>query len=131
MKEKVFYITLAVISAMTGIGLYILVGQELFRPFKALFVIAYLFFVLLTIVLYYVSKRAAVHRNRMLFVYVMMFAILVKFGFCLIALFIYSRVYKPETNLYILPFIAIYVIYTIFETYFMMKLGKIKPQNAG
>ncbi len=130
MKEKLFYITLAIITLFTAVGLFVLLQFELFKPFKGLFYGALVFFIVLTVALYYISKRAAVHQNGMLFIYVMLFAIVIKFGFCLITLFLYNRLYTPATNLYVLPFLGIYVIYTIFETYFMMKLGKIRPKDV-
>jgi hypothetical protein len=130
MKENFFYITLALITILTAIGLFVLLQIDPFKSFKGLFISALIFFIILTIALYYISKRAAVHKNGMLFIYVMLFAILIKFGFCLITLFLYNRLYAPSTNLYVLPFLGIYVIYTIFETYFMMKLGKIRPKDV-
>ena len=129
MKEKYFYITLTILTIITAAGIYILLGIDQMMPFKGLFLGALIFFVLLSIALFYISKKAAVHRNGMLFIYVMMFAIMIKFGFCLITLFVYNKVFTPNTNLYVLPFIGIYVIYTIFETYFMTKLGKLKPRQ--
>ncbi len=129
MNEKAFYIGLVSITLVTTIVLVILIQQPLFTDFAGLFIAALVFFVILSLVLFYVSKRAAVHRNGMMFIYVMLFAIMIKFGFCLITLFVYNRVFRPETKFFVLPFIGIYVIYTIFETYFMMKLGRIKKQE--
>ncbi len=37
---------------------------------------------------------------------------------------VYFKVTEPASKIFILPFFATYIIYTIFETRFMMKLGR-------
>lgn len=41
-----------------------------------------------------------------------------------ILIVVYFKVANPVSKIFVLPFFVIYIIYTIFETRFMMKLGK-------
>ncbi len=41
-----------------------------------------------------------------------------------ILIIVYFKIANPPSKIFILPFFVIYVVYTIFETRFMMKIGK-------
>jgi len=43
-----------------------------------------------------------------------------------LVIFAYIQLAQPAGKLFILPFFGIYLAFTAYETYFMMKLGKTK-----
>jgi len=83
-------------------------------------------FFFLTVLLYFAGRRAAGSTNKNDFTSVVMAFTLGKLLLIIAAIFGYSQLARPETNFFILPFFSMYLIYTIFETYVMMKLGKTK-----
>ncbi|MBK6905108.1 MAG: hypothetical protein IPH04_20460 [Saprospirales bacterium] len=44
-------------------------------------------------------------------------------------LVVYLKFAAPESKYFILPFLTVYLAFTVFETYFLMKIAKIKPDG--
>jgi hypothetical protein len=42
---------------------------------------------------------------------------------------IYKKVANPESLWFLIPFFLIYLVFTIFEVYFMNILGRVKPNK--
>ncbi len=40
---------------------------------------------------------------------------------------VHVRLEQPENKLFVIPFLAIYLIFTIFEIYILDRVGKAKP----
>ena len=124
MTAQRFLFQLATVTAAAAWGLFLLQYVESFQSQMGFSWACLGFFVMLSVVMFFFGKRAAQSKNKNDFTGVALgFTILKLFGAVLIILF-YSRMFEPESNNFILPFLAIYVIYTAFETYFMMQLGK-------
>jgi hypothetical protein len=49
-----------------------------------------------------------------------------KMALCLFVIVGYFKLAEPSSKMYAIPFLIVYLIFTIFETYFMMKLSKVK-----
>lgn len=47
-----------------------------------------------------------------------------KMMFSVALVFIYQAVAEPTSRWFVIPFLIIYILYTIFETYFLMRLGR-------
>lgn len=100
-----------------------------FEPFEDAFwisVTTILLFAVLTLVLYYLGISTANSPNKNLFLIVAVGSIFVKLVLVLLILFSYRAMYAPEGRNYLFPFISIYLVYTIFETYVLMRLSKTK-----
>ena len=67
--------------------------------------------------------------NKYSFNNVVLLSVGVKMMFAVIFLLVYREVVKPQSQYVAIPFLAIYIIYTIFETYFMTRLSNSKSQN--
>lgn len=87
---------------------------------------SWLFFVVFTIVVFYVAQKAALSSNPHTFTTVIMGVVIGKMFFSILIILIYIKLMIPETRYFLLPFFAIYFSFTIFELYFMTKLGKMK-----
>lgn len=91
---------------------------------------ATLFFTAFSIVLFYTSRKAAIHENPYYFMYVSYSAILIKLACSITIVWWYTRAYQPQRNYYVLQFILVYIIFTVYETYFMSRLGRARPQKS-
>lgn len=123
------------ISGLSGVVVFSAIVQSLllshtyFHGFLALVGFAMIFFTLFSVILFWVSRRAAIHENPYFFIYVSYMAILIKLVCSIGMVWWYQRVYSPPNNHYVLLFIIIYITFTIFETYFMSRLGRFRPHK--
>jgi hypothetical protein len=83
-------------------------------------------FIPLSIGQYYLAKRAAVSENKSLFHNLIIASVFFKMFLSVIILVIYRKLMQPDSGRFVLPFLLVYFIFTIFETYFMVKLAKPK-----
>ncbi len=88
--------------------------------------ISWLFFIVFTIAVFYVAQKAALSANPHTFTTVIMGVVIGKMFFSVLIILLYVKLMNPETRYFLLPFFAIYFSFTIFELYFMTKLGKMK-----
>lgn len=87
------------------------------------------FFVALSITMFYLGKMTAgSDKSRMAFSNTVLGLVIGKMILSMLIVFSYAQEVKPESKLFLIPFFAIYFIYTIFETWFLMKLSYIKPR---
>lgn len=124
MNQRRFFIELAVVSL---VAILIVIGlQQLafLKPYGLLAWLSLAFFMLVSLLMYYSGYRAAHSDNKNTFTNVVIGYTTAKMFLSVIIVLIYGKLAAPPDKFYILPFFAIYLIYTIFETRFMMKLGK-------
>ena len=82
------------------------------------------FFTALAIGVFHLSERAARMNSRTFFMQIVMINTMAKM-FGSVALVIgYFSVIKPSTTKFIVPFLIVYILYTIFDAYFMMKQSR-------
>jgi len=81
----------------------------------------------IVILAYYLGKRIAESGAKYVFIRMTVVLIFVKM-FIGVGLVVYHvRNALPDDKLFILPFLIIYLIFTIFEIYVLEKLGRIQP----
>lgn len=83
-------------------------------------------FIALSAAMFSAGRRAARSDNKNDFTNAVLGFTMGKMFLAILLLFGYSRLAQPPDKLFIIPFFSVYLIYTIFETYFMMKLGRMK-----
>ncbi|MEM8529044.1 MAG: hypothetical protein AAGG68_30715 [Bacteroidota bacterium] len=88
--------------------------------------ISALVFTLVNIVMYIVGRISATNRNKGQFISIFMGFTLLKMLFAVCIILLYVQHYNPSTNLFVFPFFLLYLIYTIFELWFMMKLSRVE-----
>ncbi len=72
---------------------------------------------------YFLSLKALKSTNKMAFIQLVMFNVIFKIvGFMVIAA-VYFKLAHPQQKFFIVPFLIIYFIYTIFETIFIYNLA--------
>ena len=83
-------------------------------------------FIPLSIGMYFYGEKASRSENKLLFHNLIIVTIFVKMFLSVFVLLIYKKIFHPETKNFTLPFFLVYFIFTIFETYFMVKLAQKK-----
>jgi hypothetical protein len=124
MSPKQFFIQLSIVSLFTAVGLYFLNGIEKLQGHDALSWGSLLLFIGLSLAMFFIGRRAAQSNNKNDFTNTVLGFTVGKLFLAMIVLFSYMQLAEPETRFFILPFFCVYFIYTIFETYFMMRLGR-------
>ena len=83
-------------------------------------------FSLISFVLFFLGQQAAKSTNKLLFNNVIMASVFLKMMAAVVILLVYKKVNHPESNVFLIPFFIAYFFFSIFETYFMVKLSKNK-----
>jgi hypothetical protein len=86
-----------------------------------------LLFTLQSVILFILLKISVKNPNKQLFLSFTLMNMLVKMVASIILLLVYKELYKPFDGKFIIPFLVVYFLFTIFETFFMLKLANQKP----
>ncbi|NNF34416.1 MAG: hypothetical protein HKN68_09930 [Saprospiraceae bacterium] len=124
MTERAFYTQLFYVT-LVSIGL--LIPCYLFlpiRPFMSLGIIGLVFFVLLSIFVFKLSLKVAESKDLNAFTRLIMYNLMIKLFMSIFIVLIYYKVVEPTERLFILPFIVIYLIFTIFEAMFLSRQAR-------
>gem|GEM_PF-3279114 len=115
--------SLLCISILAGLNI-VLPGSD---AFSDLSLNAFITFGMIVIFAYFLGKKAANSKTKFVFVRMTILFIFVKM--CVgVALVVYHvRIEQPNNKLFIIPFLIIYLLFTIFEIYVLEKLGRIQP----
>ncbi len=130
MKNKTFLSTLLLLTALV-IGA-LLLAHHLWPALQAHALLSWIslsFFTLLTLVTYYLGKMTAGSKNLLAFNNMALGLVLGKMMLTILIVFLYVHETQPENKLFLVPFFAIYLIYTVFETWILLKLSAIKPKS--
>ncbi|MDH3651863.1 MAG: hypothetical protein OEQ53_19415, partial [Saprospiraceae bacterium] len=107
---------------------YLLSHSAGFRSSAPISLFSILFFSLLCLVIHYVAKSAARNPNKNLLTQLIMVVVFLKLIFCLLLVVGYDRMYQPENNNFIIPFLLFYLIYTSFEVVILTKANRLSPK---
>ncbi len=130
MTKGDFFAKLGFLSLGLGLLLFALHQLPALAPYASLSWVSCLFFVFFSILIFIVGYKAAQSSNKHLFTSVILGFVFGKMFLSIILLIIYHQIVQPTSNLFLVPFFIVYLIYTVFETYFMIKLGKMKPEES-
>lgn len=83
-------------------------------------------FTLLSIAIYFLTEYLEKQPNKGMLLNLVIINVMFKFLIAIGVVMIYHKLRDPEDGIFVLPFIIVYVIFTIFETYFMSLQAKSK-----
>lgn len=124
MNQSRFLLYLGIVSLCTAIGLFLLNLSPGFQVHAAFAWGTLVFFILFTLLAFWYGSMSARSNNKHQFTNAFMGLTMVKMLFSLMIVVGYFFLAKPTDKLFIVPFFGIYLIYTIFETTLLMKLGR-------
>ena len=131
MTPRRFATQLSTISAVVALLLLLLHQWPSVGRYQTFSWICLSFYVLFSGVMYGMGKWAAWDANGKLFVSTSIMLMGGKMLFSILLVILYSKIAQPTSRNFVWPFFLVYVSFTIFETYFMMKLAEEKqPSNA-
>ena len=126
MTAKLFFIRLAAISAGTALLLTILFAllpqMQEHRPFALLSI---LLFILVCIGLFFAGRSAAHSSSKVAFTNLVSASVFGKMVLAIAALFVYQQAAELSNQWFVGIFILVYVVYTVFEVWFMTKLAHV------
>ena len=124
MTNQQFFTQLTIVTLLTAAALFGLFQVETLTPYQLLGWISLGGFVLFTIFMYFTARSSALSSNKNTFTNAILGFTMGKMMIALMIIFAYLFLAEPPDNLFIIPFFLVYVFFTSFETYFMMKLGR-------
>jgi len=83
-------------------------------------------FTLLSIAVFFLTEYLEKQPNKGMLLNLVIINVMFKFLIAIAVVLIYHKLRSPDDGIFVLPFIIIYVIFTIFETYFMSLQAKSK-----
>jgi hypothetical protein len=90
-------------------------------------ILSTIMFSVMSILLFFVLNVVVKSPNRQLFISITMLNMLIKMVMSIVVLLVYKQKFHPEGGYFVFPFIIIYLLFTIFETSFMVQIADQKP----
>ncbi|NET36444.1 MAG: hypothetical protein F6K19_31185 [Cyanothece sp. SIO1E1] len=124
MSIKTFYLQLLLLGLGVLAVVLILGQQAQFSVYLDISTVSLIFFTVLSIIVFHLGLRMVQSRNKNDFSRLVLGFTGFKMMLSVAVVFIYQSVVEPTDRWFVIPFLLIYVVYTIFETYFLMRLGR-------
>ncbi len=129
MSSSEFYKYLGITTIFAGL-LAVVTGYFLPKSsYMDLSAFAIIFFVLLSLLVFQMGKRAATSSNKFQYVNLIISNMMLKMLMSFVIVLIYAQLKNPPDKLFVIPFLVIYLIFTAFETYFMTIQSKTKKNG--
>lgn len=131
MKQKQFFVQLTSISTLVAVLLFILHQFTSLSQYQDFSWICLFIFIVLNIVVFWAGKKTVLHSNPNVFTGLMLVVTVGKMFLAVLVVFAYHKMAHPQERSFLIPFFIVYLIYTIYEVYFLTKLGNndLKEKN--
>ena len=83
-----------------------------------------LFFAGLSFFIFLMARRGAGSRAGEFFLYIIVVNVFIKLIASFAIIFIYAKTAQPQDKFFVVPFLIVYLVFTIFETWFLSKMAK-------
>ena len=129
MSNRSFYFQLGSITLGTFLILCILHQFPNFQLYSGFSWLSLGFFILLSILMFRIGIVSVNSSDRNAFSRTVLGFIAGKMFLSVLIVVVYVEWTQPDSRHFIIPFLIVYLIYTVFETHFMMKMGRMKPKK--
>lgn len=126
MNKRAFFLGLFLVAVVLAALLGWLATQPKLHDFASLGWLSWGAFLLLTVLMFFQARKAAHSENRNSFTTVVMGFTLLKLLLVMAFLLGYYFLFEPQSKGFAVPVLAVYLGFTAFELYFMLKLSSIK-----
>lgn len=126
MTNNPFWKYFTFLSIVTSIALVFISQIDIFKRDILLSVLGLAFMIIATAGFYIAAQKAISSPNKMAFIQLVMGNVFFKMLFVMGIVATYFKIVKPESKFFILPFMSIYFIFTIFETIYVYKISNKK-----
>lgn len=118
-----FIIQLSLCLVLTIVVILLMNTQSVFSNHQFLSWFSAVIFVGISIAAYIFGLKSANSRNKNDFINLIIILIAAKMLICLFTVWLYQIFVEPESKLFVIPFFIIYLIFTSFEMYMLIRLG--------
>ena len=125
MESSAFFKRLTLVTILLALCILAFSFIPIFEGILPISFASLIFFVLLSIAVFYLGNAAARSSNKNRLTQLIMILVFVKLFSCLLIIIIYDRVFQPASNYYVIPFFMIYIVFTIFEVGMLTKANKL------
>lgn len=129
-NSRQFWLYLLLLCAVT---LLMLAGLQAWEPkleaFSPFTILSVGVFAAIVGLAYSIGVRVARSQSKGRFVQLIMFLVLIKMMICILLVVFHVKINEPTNKLFVLPFLIVYLIFTIFEVFTLEKLARLKPEN--
>lgn len=87
---------------------------------------SFVVYILLTIFMFYISKRVINSENNGVYTSLLLTFNLLRLLVSILFVFVYISVYKPPNAWFLIPFFSVYILFTIFEVHMLDKIDTAK-----
>ena len=129
MSVRQFAVQLSLVTLFIGALLWLLSTFSIFHDHQHLSWLSLLLFVFISIVMYFSGRWGIRNNNKNLFFSLVYAYMGGKMLLSIMLLVLYYFYVEPNTKLFILPFFLVYLFFTIFESYFLVKLNENNKQE--
>ena len=123
MTNNPFWKYLGFLSLVMFISLIAIYQVDIFKKDILLSIIGLVFMIAATSGFYFAAQKAITSTNKMAFIQLVMGNVFFKMVFVMGIVAAYFKIAKPQTKYFIIPYMSIYFIFTIFETIYVYKLS--------
>lgn len=124
MKFRQFFLQLLLTSGLSTLGILSLYYFPALAPGIPLSWMALGFFILFSLVIYGIAWKVSGSKKKEHFINLVLAFTLLKMLFSFLLIASYAKIMHPSSRLFALPFFGIYLLFTIFESAFMIRVGK-------
>ncbi|RMG83311.1 MAG: hypothetical protein D6714_09985 [Bacteroidetes bacterium] len=130
MSNRRFYTQLTLLTTGLLLFMAILHGFTSLAPYWDLTLWSIGLFVVISLSVFHFGKILAPAPNKNHYTSLILGAIFIKMVLSILLLLVYSRLTHPDSRLFIVPFLIVYLAFTIFETVVLTRLGRLRaPEN--
>jgi len=126
MSQREFYKDFFITISIAGVITLLMMQWTPLKPYLDFAVICFSFFTALTLIVFIAGDALVKQSNKMLFSYFAMFIILFKLLAAIGIVWGYNSIIQPANKHYVILFIVLYFVFTIFEVKILTKLSKVK-----
>jgi CDP-diglyceride synthetase len=123
MREGTFYTSLLVVSSLVGTVVALLHSNIKFRPYALLSIAGMTTFIVLNIAVYHLARYYSAHSLDKKYMALIYGNLASKFVIALSIPITFYFYYGKPPGAFILPFLLIYIVYTVYETWMLNKMA--------
>ena len=124
MKFWLFFRQLLIATCISAAGILLAKQLPAWQSGIALAWIALFFFVLFSVIAFFMAARIAKSPKKDRYITLIMGLTLLKMFLAFTLIAAYVKINPPQSRLFAIPFFGIYLIFTIFESAFLIRMGK-------
>ncbi len=124
MTKREFFTWLSVLTGSLGILVLLIHKKGEVGKFTDFSIYSIVCFFALSVLMFFLGTASAKSQNKYSFNNLIVGNMVLKMILSVLIILAYKETYQIESRAFLLPFLVIYLCYTIFETYFLTKLAK-------